>query len=62
MLTKLRFRVDPIRQTERLHSLLNYNKQQLCRYRVSVGHDPANGKELWRVGDLNHKDRYNRTR
>ena len=27
----------------------------------AIGHDLTNGKELWRVGDLNHKDRYNRT-
>ena len=26
-----------------------------------IGHDPATGKELWRIADLNPKDRYNRT-
>jgi len=26
-----------------------------------IGHDPATGKELWRIGGLNPKDRYNRT-
>ena len=26
-----------------------------------IGHDPADGKELWRIGGLNPKDRYNRT-
>ncbi|MDA0724044.1 MAG: PQQ-binding-like beta-propeller repeat protein [Verrucomicrobia bacterium] len=26
-----------------------------------IGHDPATGTELWRIADLNPKDRYNRT-
>ena len=26
-----------------------------------IGHDPVTGKELWRIADLNSKDRYNRT-
>jgi outer membrane protein assembly factor BamB len=26
-----------------------------------IGHDPATGKELWRIADLNPKDKYNRT-
>jgi outer membrane protein assembly factor BamB len=26
-----------------------------------IGHDPGTGKELWRIGGLNPKDRYNRT-
>ncbi|MFP6900635.1 MAG: PQQ-binding-like beta-propeller repeat protein [Opitutales bacterium] len=26
-----------------------------------IGHEPATGKELWRIGGLNPKDRYNRT-
>jgi outer membrane protein assembly factor BamB len=26
-----------------------------------IGHDPATGKELWRIADLNPKGRYNRT-
>ena len=27
----------------------------------TIGHDPKSGKELWRIGDLNPKDQYNRT-
>ncbi len=27
----------------------------------TIGHDPETGKELWRIGDLNAKDKYNRT-
>jgi outer membrane protein assembly factor BamB len=26
-----------------------------------IGHEPATGKEIWRIGGLNPKDRYNRT-
>jgi outer membrane protein assembly factor BamB len=27
----------------------------------TIGHDPKDGAELWRLGDLNPKDRYNKT-
>ena len=27
----------------------------------AIGHDPANGAELWRLGDLNPKESYNKT-
>jgi len=27
----------------------------------TIGHDPKSGKELWRIGDLNPKNQYNRT-
>src|SRR5579859_232747 len=27
----------------------------------TIGHDPKDGSELWRLGDLNPKDRYNKT-
>ena len=27
----------------------------------TIGHDPKTGRELWRIGDLNPKDKYNRT-
>ena len=27
----------------------------------TIGHDPQTGKELWRIGDLNPKEKYNRT-